>query len=110
LARPLSEIKTGTWRERDEIQAVLIQLAELKREQGYPRREVEVAPARHVQTSNVLCGNIGVRADVNDVDTLHALLLEPIDRPSDQATRNECLAQSDLVRDEKPVDGLSVGV
>src|SRR2546427_5863779 len=59
--------------------------------------------AGHVETADVLLRDVGVGADVDDVDTLHApAVLEVFDGAGYHAASDETLAQTGFVGDEEP--------
>ena len=57
--------------------------------------------AGDVQSVDVLAGDAGVRADVDDVDATLGSLPQPIDRPRDDAGGDLGLAETDFVGDQE---------
>jgi hypothetical protein len=62
---------------------------------------------RHVEPLEVLLREVGVGADVHDVDAFHGVVeLELLDRPRNDPTSDDALAETGLVRNEKPPPGI----
>ena len=62
--------------------------------------------AGDVELADVLLSDVGVRADVDDVDTLDAVLHEAFDRLRDDPARDQRLPEPDLVGDEEALRGV----
>ena len=108
LAAGMSHLERGAWREADEVQLVVhearpvIAGRELGRQHGETGRQRKRALAGppDLELRQVGAGDTGVAADVDDADSMY-VFPKVIDRPRDDAARDQGLPQADLVSDEE---------
>ncbi len=114
---PVPLLERGAGGERHEVDGLAaighasIEIAQLRRQHGDAGRQRLGAVAADVELGDVLPGDVGVGADVDDVDAVDgAVVLQPLDRTCDHAASDERLAHPDLVGDEEAVGGIGVVV
>ena len=108
LAAGMSHLERGAWREADEVQLVVHEARPVVAGRKLGRqhcetgrqRERALAGAPDLELWQVGAGDAGVAADVDEVDPIY-VFPKVIDRPRDDAARDQRLPQADLVGDEE---------
>ena len=103
------EVEGRARRQRDEVDLALFEAGYLRRQQGQSGGQRKIIDALQVgaQPLHVLRGDVGVGADVDDVDAVD-LVPEVLDRPRDDTPGHERLAEPDLVGYQEPPGGVRV--
>ena len=74
----------------------------MSREESESSRDFGIIKIYQRDSVDILFGNALVRADVNDIDAFHSLLVEMVDCSSDHPLGHKSFAEADLICNEKP--------
>jgi hypothetical protein len=75
-------------------------MPDMQRQQGQAACEGTLGRAGNLQTSNILGGDGAVGADIDHIDTLDPVV-QVLQRPGDDPTGHQGLAQAHLVGDQE---------
>lgn len=100
--KPTVRIRQCAGSERDEVRpARLVQVVQMQWKERQAVEALEGFVTFGHQATNVLSTDLGVGADVDDVDSPDTLLLEPLERTADHSSGDQRLAESHLVCHQK---------
>ena len=110
LARPPAHLEGGPGGEGHQVHRLAVcrgsgygrEAAGVLRQQCQSAGERQMILAGNVQPLEILVGDVGVGADVDNVDAVHGVvILQLLDRPGDDAPRYQALAEAGLVGDQE---------